>query len=468
MMDGTATPEDRLRAAGATFTEAATATGNGNAKAPEYSDDAIALAFSDRHAAELLYVPEWGHWLRWDGARWSQDKTLAVYDLARVICRAYAAKADGDKRSGDKGGAIASAQKVAAVEKMARADRRHARDASLFDADPWALNTPAGVVDLRTGKMRRHRQSDLHTKVTATAPGGDCPRWRAFLAETLQGDAEAIAYVQRWAGYMLTGETREHAFLFVYGPGGNGKGVLLNTLAMVLGDYATTAPMETFMASHQDRHPTDLAGLRGARLVVAQETEAGRVLAEAKIKTLTGGDAVKARFMRGDFFEFVPAFKLVMVGNHRPVIRNPDDAMRRRLHLLPLTFTPKPPDRDLPERLKAEMPGILAWAIEGCLAWQRGGLGMPAVVRDATAEYFSEQDLMAQWLAERCEVKRGEVAASAALYSDWKQWVEPRGEQAGTNKAFSAALERYHAKKKTNATTVFQGLRLLPHEGGRW
>jgi hypothetical protein len=174
---------------------------------------------------------------------------------------------------------------------------------------------------------------------------------------------------------MLTGLTREHAFMFIFGPGGNGKGVLVNTLAAALGDYAVSAPMETFMATTHERHPTDLAGLRGARLVIAQETDAGRALAEAKLKALTGGDRISARYMRGDFFEYVPAFKLVMVGNHRPLIRNPDDAMRRRLHLLPLTFRPGRPDHELADRLRAELPGILAWAIEGCLSWQREGLG---------------------------------------------------------------------------------------------
>lgn len=168
------------------------------------------------------------------------------------------------------------------MERLARSDRRHAREASAFDADPWALNTPGGVIDLRSATMRQHRRDDLFTKITTVAPSGSCPRWLAFLHEVLRGDAEAIGYLQRWAGYMLTGETREHAFLFIYGPGGNGKGVLVNTLAAALGDYATTAPMETFMATQQDRHPTDLAGLRGARLVLAQETEAGRVLANPK------------------------------------------------------------------------------------------------------------------------------------------------------------------------------------------
>lgn len=436
---------------------------------PDYSDDAVALAFSTRHAGQLLYVPEWGHWLRWDGARWARDTTLAVFDLARAACREAAAGAERDGK-GSEGWitGLASAQKVAAVERLARADRRHAREAAAFDADPWALNTPAGVVDLRTGETRPHRRAAMFTKVTAAAAEGDCPRWERFLSEVTSADAEAVRYIQRWAGYALTGETREHAFLFIAGPGGNGKGVLMNTLAAALGDYAATAPMETFMASPTPQHPTDLAGLRGARLVVAQETEAGRVLAEARIKALTGGDRISARFMRGDFFEFVPAFKLVMVGNHRPVIRNPDDAMRRRLHLLPLTFKPATPDPELPARLRAELPGILAWALRGCLDWQRHGLGRPAIVRRATADYFAEQDTLAQWLAERCEAKHGAKAPSAALFRDWKAWAEARGEVPGTNKAFSSALERHHAKERTKEGAMFIGLRLKPSDTGAW
>ena len=462
MMDGL-NPEQLMRAAGVRTMRAQPPSNT----ATDFSDDGLALGFSERHADELLHVALWGHWLRWDGARWAKDDTLAVFDLARAFCREMAGEA---ARQKDEAAArLGNASTVAAVERMARADRRHARRGEDFDADPWALNTPGGVVDLRTGRLRPHRRGDHMTKVAGGTPSGDCPRWRAFLADVTQGDEEVQAYLQRWAGYMLTGETREHAFMFVYGPGGNGKGVMMNTLAAALGDYAATSPMETFMATQHERHPTDLAGLRGARLVLAQETEAGRALAEAKLKALTGGDKISARFMRGDFFEYTPAFKLVMVGNHRPVIRNPDDAMRRRLHLLPLTFRPSRPDHGLQRHLLAELPGILQWAVEGCLAWQRDGLGKPAVVRAATDEYFAEQDLLSQWLVERCDRTDARATTpSTSLYRDWKGWAEARGELPGSNKAFSGAMERHHAKKHTNAGNVFLGVRLKPSEGGVW
>jgi putative DNA primase/helicase len=181
---------------------------------------------------------------------------------------------------------------------------------------------------------------------------------------------------------------------------------------------------------------------------------------------MTGGDPVAARFMRGDFFTFRPAFKLVMVGNHRPVIRNPDDALRRRLHLLSLTFKPAKPDPALFDALKAEAAGVLRWAIEGCRAWQAEGLGMPDAVRAATADYFEDQDMLAQWLAERCEPSRNASEPSSALFRDWSAWCEPRGEAPGTGKRFSAALERHFGRRRTNAGVVFDGLRLRPSESG--
>jgi putative DNA primase/helicase len=438
------------------------------AVAPEFSDDALALEFSARHDGQLLYVAEWGRWLRWDGTRWAEDTTLAVFDMARAVCREAADRAAATRGAAHLPVRLTSAQTVAAVERLARADRRHARAAADFDADPWALNTPGGVVDLRSGETRSHRRGDLFTKVTAAAPEGDCPGWRAFLVEATQGDADLVAYLQRWAGYCLTGETREHAFAFLYGPGGNGKSVFLNTLAAAMGDYATAADMALFAATRGEQHPTGLADLRGARLVTAQETEAGRALAEARIKAVTGGDRIKARFMRGDFFAYQPRFKLLMAGNHRPVLRNPDPAMRRRLHFLPLTSVPRAPDPELPQRLREELPGILAWAVEGCAGWLRTGLAPPDAVRDATDEFFADQDTVAGWAAERCEREATTKTASRALFRDWQQWAQQRGEEAGTEKAFSERLERHFAKKREAAGMAFLGVKLRPSDTGAW
>jgi putative DNA primase/helicase len=357
---------------------------------PEFSEEALALRFSARHASELRYVAAAGKWFLWDGAKWAKERTLKVFDFARVICRQMCRGCAPESLARH----LASAVTVGAVERLARSDRRHAATLEQWDADPWLLNTPAGTVDLHTGKIRPHRSQDYLTKVTAVAPGSGCPLWLAFLRRITAEDAELEAFLQRIVGYFLTGLTREHALFFFYGLGANGKSVFTTTVSELMGDYSKVAAMDTFMASAGERHPTDLAGLQGARLVTAVETEEGRRWAESKLKALTGGDKISARFMRQDFFEFVPQFKLLIAGNHKPGLRTVDEAMKRRLHLVPFAVTIPQHERDpeLIQKLKEEWPGILAWAIEGCLSWQREGLNPPPIVRLATEEYLEAED----------------------------------------------------------------------------
>ena len=415
--------------------------GDKETKAPAFSEDAIALKFTERYGDDLRYVAPWGKWLIWDGARWAFDSTVAVFDLARAVCREEAArykkKTDGQK--------IASAKTRAAIESLVRADRRHAATIDQWDRDPWLLNTPSGTVDLRTGDIRPHRREDYCTKVTAISPGGDCLRWLEFLKQITGGDDELQEFLKRVAGYGLTGLTREHALFFAYGTGANGKSVFLNTLAGALGDYHKTAPMETFIASHTDRHPTELAGLRGARLVTATEVEEGRRWAESKIKALTGGDPISARFMRQDFFEFIPQFKLLIAGNHKPRLRNVDEAIRRRLHLIPFNVTIPPDERDdrLAEKLKEEWPGILAWAIEGAAEWGMMGLRPPEVVRVATEEYLEAEDALVRWIEDRCNEGPHFAGTVAELFKSWKEWCEATGEFAGTQRRFGQNLESH-------------------------
>ena len=431
---------------------------------PAFSDDALALRFADRHAADLRFVAAWGKWFCWDGVCWRQDDTLHAYDLARRICREAAAECDGKETAK---AAIASAKTIAAVERLARADRRIAATVDQWDADPWFLNTPAGTVDLRTGRTRPHRTDDYMTKITTVEAGGHCPLFIAFLERIADGDLELVAYLRRVLGYALTGLTREHALFFAYGTGANGKSVLLSTVAGILGEYHRTAPIETFVASYGDRHPTDLAGLRGARLVTATETEEGRRWAEAKIKQLTGGDIVSARFMRQDFFDYRPDFKLVIAGNHKPSLRSVDEAIRRRFHLIPFSVTIPPGERDaeLTEKLKAEWPGILAWMIEGCLDWQKNGLRPPKAVREATEAYMAAEDAIAAWIDEKCDRVAKEWSALTLLFRSWSGWAQAAGEIAGAMKTFADALEtRGFVRHKRNCGQGFWGLRVKPDE----
>jgi putative DNA primase/helicase len=402
------------------------------------TQDAVALIFATVHAGNLRYVATWGKWLAWDGTRWAPDDTLHTYDRIRTLCRVTAREA---------GAKLGSAQQVSAIEKLAKSDRRLAATADQWDAANYLLNTPAGVADLHTGELRPHRAEDYLTKTTAAGPDPACPMplWTAFLSRVTGGDAALVAFLRRALGYALTGDTREHGLFFCYGTGANGKSVLTSTMAGILGDYHTTAPIETFLASTQERHPTDLAGLRGARLVTAVETEEGRRWAESKLKTLTGGDKMAARFMRQDFFEFLPQFKLWIAGNHKPRLRSVDEAIKRRFHLVPFTVTIPPQERDqhLGEKLKAEWPGILHWLIGGCRAWQQQGLAAPPAVTDATENYLQAEDTLGAWVEECCTRDRDAWEPTSALFESWKSWTEQSGERVGTRRQFAQALETH-------------------------
>lgn len=413
-----------------------------DARPPEFSDEALALRFAAAHAQDLRYVEPWKRWLEWDGARWRIEETLRAFDLARALCRQASAEAKAQRKT-KIAAAVASKKTVAAVESLARADRRLAATPLQWDRDPDLLNTPGGTVDLRTGRKRDARREDYITKRTAVAAGGECARWRLFLERVTGGDRELERFLQRIAGYAATGSTQEHALFFLYGTGANGKSVFVNTLVGVLGDYAITAATETFAAGSGNRHPTELARLRGARLVSATETESDQRWGEARIKALTGGDRVTARFMKQDFFEFVPEFKLVIAGNHKPALRGVDEGIRRRMNLVPFTVTIPLEERDekLYDALKDEWPGILQWALDGCAEWQGEGLAQPEAVRAATEQYIADEDAIGQWLADRCIVRPTYYTTVADLYASWRAWADKAGEFIGSQKRLSQALQ---------------------------
>jgi hypothetical protein len=279
------------------------------ATALEPLDDTIAEIFAAEHADDLRYVAEWGKWYEWRKGCWREEKTLRVFDLIRKTCRAF-----GIERAG-------MARTVAAVHTLARADRRIAATAEQWDSDPMLLNTPTGVVDLRTGDARAHDPALYMTKITAIGPRGDCPQFKTFLTTIMQEDAALVDYLKRVIGYCLTGDVSEETLFFFYGLGANGKGVLTRTIARILGEYHKSTPIETFTETRTDRHPTELARLHNTRLVTASETERGRHWAESRLKQLTGSDPVAARFMQKDFFEYWPQFKIVISGNYKPRLR---------------------------------------------------------------------------------------------------------------------------------------------------
>jgi P4 family phage/plasmid primase-like protien len=301
------------------------------------------------------------------------------------------------------------------------------------------------AVDLRTGKHRAPRREDYFTKHTNAAPGGKCPQWEKFLDEVTAGKKELQAYLQRVAGYNLTGSVREHVVFFYYGTGANGKGVFINTLRWIWGGYATVAPMELFLWSPHDRHPTEKAGLRGARMVVSQEIAKGRRWDEAKLKELSGGDPISARYMRQDFFEFMPQFKLNIVANNKPSFYGVDEAIRRRIHLIPFTVTipEKQRDPDLTDKLRAEWGGILQWAIDGARAYYYMRLAPPTVVTEATANYLIEEDSFGRWVEECCVTSPKYFGNGDMLWKSWKEWAERNNEPVSSRKAFAQTMEQH-------------------------
>lgn len=412
------------------------------------SDDALALMLSDRLEGEWLHLGANDVWLRWDGKKWAPERTKKLWDVARRICR----QAAGHCPTQHSAAAVSSKKTIYAIATLAATDRRHAANIDEFDLDPMALNTPEGIVDLATGRVSPHDPASKMTKITPVGPAAaapssgkladTAPRWHLYLHEATGGDAELAAYLKRIAGYCLTGSIEEHAVFFAFGPGGAGKSVFLSVLSGIMGDYATTAPMDVFTVSRGERHPTELAMLAGRRLVVATETEEGRRWDEAKLKAITGGDRITARQMRQDFFTYVPTFKLFMAGNFRPTVRNVDAAMRRRLNIVPFRHVPPKPDKKLTDKLKREWPGILTWALEGTLDWLKIGLAPPEAVRDATGDYFETEDSIGRWIEERCLTGVNLAALTRELYGDWRVWAEAAGEWVGKERQFAAALKQ--------------------------
>jgi putative DNA primase/helicase len=450
------------------------------------SDDALALALGEEWTG-ARHVALWGRWLFWTGTRWEIDERLLHLTRARGFLRGKAIElvrwAKHKVEAGEandkllqtvKGIAktLRGAGMVAGVANLARSNPDQVAVVAQWDGNPWLLGTPGGTVDLRTGELRPARLDEYITKQTAIAPapaGTEAPLWQAFLKRIFKHDLELVPYMQRAAGYALTGSTSEHALIFAWGQGGNGKGVLFNTLAYILADYAAIAAPDLLLVTNSDRHPADMAMLRGARLVIASELAPGRAWDEPKLKSLTGGDPITARFMRQDFFTYNPQFTLLVAGNHKPSFKSVDEAVRRRVQLVPFLQNISKEERDpnLAEKLKAEAPAILRWAIDGCLVWQRQGLNPPATVQEASESYLAGEDVLGQWLDERCEIGSVfDLTPFDALYQDWRAWCDANGGPSWGGKALSKALdERGFERGRDNKNRGFKRIKLRPKPG---
>jgi P4 family phage/plasmid primase-like protien len=411
-------------------------------EAPAFSDIGLAHRFVEEHANRFRYVHTSRRWYYWDGTRWAYDSTQLCENLARETC---------DQAALGKHERVASRTKILSVVTLASQDRQFATTNDIWDAEDGLINMHHTTVKLPTGECYPPNPGDYITKKAGTiARDAGCPRWHEFLDRITAGDQELQAYLQRVAGYCLSGHTSEHVFFFSYGTGANGKSVFWNTLMNVMGEYACTSDVAAFTESRNDRHPTEFARLDGIRLVLVAETNANSRWNEGKIKSVTGGEPISARYMRGDFFEFVPRFKLSVMGNRKPSLRSVDEAMRRRLHLIPFTVTIPPEERDqaLPDKLFKEWPGILQWAIDGAALWYAHGLETPTVVSYATDTYLEAEDTFKAW-QEECVETTPELfdhfETSGNLFASWKAWAEENGYPPGPHKAFSQQLDAHQA-----------------------
>jgi putative DNA primase/helicase len=427
-----------------------------------------------RVGAELLYCKLWGDWSFYDRRRWKIDTIGYAITRAKQVVRGIyveAAEAEAKEERRELAGWARKSESEAKINAMVSLARSALPvEPSRFDTDPWLLNVRNGTLDLRTGELREHRRDDYLTKLIDLDydPAAACPMWLAFLERVLP-DEDVRRFVQRGAGYSATGSARERKLLIPYGSGKNGKGVFLQTLKSVLGEYAVRAPSETFMAKRDNAIPNDIAALRGARFVFASETNEGHRLAEATIKDLTGGEEISARFMRGEWFSFAPTFTPWLATNHRPIIRGSDPAIWDRIGLIPFTVRIPDDEQDpeLLDKLKAEYPGILTWIVRGAAEWYRQGLKTPAAVREATGSYQAEMDVLGTFLSERCVNDQDEETGwvlAGDLYEAYTKWCEESGEKPMPKRTLGLRLaERgYTAARVGKARTRgWIGLRLM-------
>jgi putative DNA primase/helicase len=442
---------------------------------PEGKTDAANAARLVAKFREVIrWVGPWDKWLIWDGKRWKVDQELRIQsfaketaaDLWREIADASANKLDSEliKRMIPWATYSNQARGIGAMVSLAKSEPDVPIGIEDLDTDPWLLNLENGTLDLRAGELREHRQDDFITKLSPVRfdPDAVCPMWLKFLGKIFSGDKDLIGYVQRLVGHSITGVTREHLLIFLFGDGANGKSTFCEILLKLLGlDYGMKAAPDLLMAKRGESHPTDRADLFGKRLVACIETEEGRRLNESLAKELTGGDRIRARRMREDFWEFTPTHHVWMAGNHKPAITGTDHGIWRRVKLIPfdVVIHESEQDKELPAKLASEVPGILNWAIAGCLDWQRDGMQEPDIVQVRTTAYASEMDEVEQFLTEHCQIGAEYLAPATELFQMFQQVTGNKMSQTAFGRRLRA--KEFESKRTPQAVMGWKGLRLL-------
>ncbi len=426
---------------------------------------------------QLRFVPEWNTWLVWDGTRWDRDRTGQAYRWQKVIARQITTDAVAIADAAQRKAALHLARRgessagVSGALRLASTESGIAVSPDDLDAHPLLLNCHNGVVDLATGRLDPHDPALLLTKIAGASydPDAHGAEFVKFL-DRVQPDEDMRAFLARLLGHALEGRVVAHILPIWYGVGANGKGTLVDAVLAALGDYGDAADPELLTARSFDAHPTGVADLFGLRLAILHESDGGRRLAEGTVKRLTGGDRIKARRMREDFWSFAPSHTFVMLTNHKPLVVGTDEGIWRRLRLVPFDVVIPVDERDehLGERLRCEADAVLAWLVAGYQDWGRRGLAEPSGVVDATADYKAESDALGRFLDERCFQGPHHRVRSSDLFTAWAVWCKVEGHEPGTNKAFTTALQnRGFDTERTKVGVWWKGLSLAAEDDTR-
>lgn len=422
------------------------------------------IAYEYGHA--IRFVSEIG-WMLWDGKRWKYDNKLQIERIANKVLRELEKSDDEMERSWARkcGKRNIRMNSIKDLMPLVPAEREE------FDRHKFLFNCSNGILNLRTGELQQHDRELRLSKLANVEfdEKAQCPTWLSFLQQIFKGDNELIDYMQRLIGYSMTGDISEQGMYFLVGGGSNGKSTFINIIKAMMGDYGLQTKSDTFIKKKNDGANNDIARLVGSRFVSAVESEEGEKLQESLVKTITGGEPILARFLRQEFFEFIPEFKVFFTTNHKPIIGGVDEGIWRRVKIIPFTLNLKPHERDkkLEEKLSLEMSGILNWALEGCLKWQESGLKEPKVVVDATGNYKEEMDILAPFLAEICytdEPKNEAIRIEAQeLYKVYDNWCFKSGERQIGNRSFYRMLETkgFGKTKGTGNKTFLTGITLV-------
>lgn len=433
------------------------------------TDQRVKLYFSNMYKNVVRYVPGIG-WHQWDGTRWCTDLPGGLHPLIDEMQRGLlndASRIANEKERIERRKALIGLESHIRQLTVIQACQ-HVPElisaAEELDRNPMLLNCQNGTIDLTTGALKQHDPFDLITRIVNITydPAAECPTFMKFLTWAMCDNMELVSYLQRFIGYCLSGKTTEQVLNFWYGSGGNGKSTLMNICQSLMCDYATSADTSLIMKrsnGSDGNRLSMLAGLRGARFVTLSEVNDGEKLDEAAIKSYTGGDTITCRHLYQDFFSYVPQSKLVGFGNYKPHVRGTDNGIWRRMHLVPFNavITDDAKDPALQDKLKAELPGILAWAVRGCLDWQRSGLNPPDAMTDAVQEYRNGEDVFQCWLKEECSLGEHKAAWASSLISSFKEYS---GWRTISDKKFGEMLREHGFVKFRSNGVKWNGISL--------